>query len=99
SFTAHQSLFAGSLIAARFHKLPKPDRFGADESPLKVGVDLACGVVRRVGAMHRPGAHLVLADREERLQAEKPVAGVNQPVEPRLGDARARQELLALVTG
>src|SRR5439155_19438875 len=88
-----QTLFAGSLVAARFHKLPEPPRPGADNSALEIRVDLARGVEGGVSAMHRPGAHFVFADGEKRLQAEQPVARVNQPVESRLGDAGAGEIL------
>src|SRR2546422_4671379 len=40
--------------------------------------DLAGGVERHAAPRHRPGAHLVLAHREERVQAEQVIAGVDQ---------------------
>src|SRR3989442_462642 len=66
---------------------------GAGEAGLEVRMDLARGVERGAAAMHGPGAHFVLAHREERLQAEQAVARVNQAVEPRLADAGAREIL------
>src|SRR2546426_1099421 len=50
-------------------------------------------VERRAAAVHGPGAHLVFAHGEERLQAEQPVARVNQAVEARLADTGAREIL------
>ena len=60
-------------------------------------MDFARRVERRAAAVHGPGAHLVFAHGEERLQAEQPVARVNQAVEARLADAGAREILGAFV--
>src|SRR2546425_10530069 len=60
-------------------------------------MDLARGVVGRIPAVHGPRPHFVLADREERLESQQAISRVNEAVEPRLGDAGAREILAALV--
>src|SRR5205807_8956581 len=54
-------------------------------------MDLAGGVERGASRVHGPGAHLVLAHGEEGLEAEQPVAGVDQAAEPGLRDPGARE--------
>src|SRR2546426_11147336 len=63
----------------------------------KIRVDLAGGVERGAPPVHRPRADLVLADREERLEPEQVIAGVNQAVEPGLPHAGAREVLAPLL--
>jgi len=70
TLASHQALLAGHLVRPRLHELVEPYRLGADEAALKVRVDLARGVERGIATVHRPGAHLGLAHREKRLQAE-----------------------------
>src|ERR1700731_3333766 len=60
-----------AVIAAEGHRAPADQRvvaddFSADESPRDVGVDLAGREVRCRAPRDRPGAALVLPDREER---------------------------------
>src|SRR3990170_3618827 len=71
-----------AVIAARGHRAARdqvivPNDLGADESPRDVAVNLACGQLGRRPARNRPGAALVLADREERNIAEQIVTGAN----------------------
>src|ERR1051325_11169304 len=60
-------------------------------------MNLTGGVKGGAAAMHGPGADFVLAHGEKRLQAEQPVAGVDQEVEPRLRHPRAREVFAPLV--
>src|SRR5438034_4849329 len=94
---AHQSQLARRLVRPRPHELLERDRFGPDEAALEVGVDLARRLEGSLAAVHRPGAHFVVANGEERLQPEQAIARVNQAVEPGLGDPRLRQELAPLL--
>ena len=57
-----------------------------------VAVDFAGRELRGGAARNRPGAALVLADREERNVAEQIVAGADDAVEARFGEARDRRE-------
>src|SRR5438876_432052 len=59
----------------------------------------AQSVARRAARVHRPGPDFVLAHREEGLQVEQAVAGVDQAVEPGLRDPGAREVLAPLVPG
>src|SRR6266480_4090980 len=86
-----------AVIAARGHGAARdqmivPDDLCADESPRDVAVNLAGGQLRRRPARNRPGAALVLADREKRDVAEQIVAGANHAVESRLLQPEIGQE-------
>ena len=82
------------LLAAEADEVVIGDGLGADEAALEIGVDDA-GRLRRLGAARDgPGAHFLRAGGEIGDQAEEIVAGADQPVEARLGEAEARQELV-----
>src|SRR6266513_928661 len=89
----HHSLFPRSLVRPHAREIGERHGLGADEAALEIRMDFARRVERRAAAVHGPGAHLVFAHGEERLQAEQPVARVNQAVEARLADAGAREIL------
>ena len=63
------------------------DDLGADEAARDVAVDLAGRELGRRAARNRPGAALVFADGEERNVAEQIVAGANDAIETRFGEA------------
>src|SRR5205823_6196378 len=93
AFTANQALLRGSFVAARFYKFRERDGLGADEAALKIGMNLAGGVIRGFTPMHGPRPHLILADREERLKSQQAIARVNETIESGLRDAGTRQIL------
>ena len=68
------------------------DDLGADESARDVAVNLAGRQLRRRAARNRPGAALVLADREKRNVAEQIVAGANDAIEARFRQAEIGQK-------
>src|SRR5258708_16849403 len=74
--------FAGALPAGIGDKVVVADGFGANEPALEVGVNHARGHRSGVAAMNRPGADFLLAGGEVRLESEKVIAGLNQPIEP-----------------
>src|SRR5258708_22965446 len=76
------ALFAGALPAGIGDKVVVADGFGANEPALEVGVNHARGHRSGVAAMNRPGADFLLAGGEGRLEAEKVIAGPNQPIHP-----------------
>src|SRR5207302_8961570 len=78
----HQSLFPRSLVRPHAREIGERHGLGADEAALEIRMDFARRVERRAAAVHGPGAHLVFAHGEERLQAEQPVARVNQGSRP-----------------
>ena len=79
------------------HELVVAVDLGADEAPRDVGVDGAGGVLGAGAGRDRPRAHLVLAHREERDQAEQRVAVAQHAVDRRLGQPEVGQERLLLL--
>src|SRR6266699_2544671 len=72
-----QHQFPIRLVRPRFHELLERRGLGADEAALEVRVDCAGGVEGGLATADRPGAHLVLAHREERLETEQTIARVD----------------------
>src|SRR5881397_2267034 len=79
---AHQTQLARRLVGPGPHELLERDGFGPDEAALEVGVDLARRFEGGLAAVHRPGAHFVVAHGEERLQPEQVIARVDQRSSP-----------------
>src|SRR4028119_1505183 len=69
AFQTQGSFFAGRVPTTEFFQFLKSDSLRTDEAARDVAVNLRGGNHRRVAALDRPGAHLVLADREKRLQS------------------------------
>ena len=78
---AGDTLLARSLPTAVGDEIRIGNGLGANEATLEVGVDHAGGHGCGVAPMDRPGAHLLFAGREVRLEAEQMIAGADQPIE------------------
>src|SRR5258705_1539631 len=97
AFEADLAVFAAGLHRAARHQRIVGHHFPADEAPLDVPVDFAGPKLAGGGAGNRPGAALVLADGEEGDVAKQVVAGSNDAIEARLGQAEVREEGLRIV--
>ena len=101
-FAAFQAQFAGGLGGVPglgVYQVLEGQHFGADEAARQVGVDAARRRQRVGPGGDGPGAHLVLADREEGLHPQRLIRRPNQPATRRLGDAQGVQELALVVLG
>src|SRR5690606_23530805 len=95
----HPQLPLGARVgdAARLHQVLVAHHLGADEAALEVGVDLA-GRLRRLGAaLDGPGAHLLLAGREEGDEPQRVVAGADEALEAGALEAHVGEERLRLL--
>ena len=97
ALAAQQSLFLCRRDAAAADHVVEIDRFGADETALDVGVDLARGL-RGLGAVFDgPSPALVLAVGQERDEAEQRVGALDQAVEAGLLNAELLEEHRAIL--
>src|ERR1700712_2208507 len=71
SFLPHQALVLHALPTTIADEVVVARRFRLDEPALEVAVDHPGRLRRRITAMDRPRAHLLLAGREICLQAEQ----------------------------
>src|SRR5690554_4546791 len=94
-FLAFQTPLAGILgagFALVLHEIIVADDFGADESPLEIGVNYGGGLGGSGADFHGPGADFLNTGGEVGLQAQQAVAGPDHAVEPRLVHAHFVQE-------
>src|SRR3954468_14178691 len=71
---AHLARFFRALLALAADEIGEGDDLRANEALLEVGMDYARGLRRRVAVMDRPGADLLRAAREIRLEPEQRIS-------------------------
>jgi hypothetical protein len=79
-FQAQLTGVATFCFAAELDEIVVGDDLGADETALDVTVDLAGGLDRGRSLADRPGAHFVLARRQEADQLEQRIGGLDETV-------------------
>src|SRR6266540_1059992 len=96
---AELPLVPGLRLAAEGDEVVVVHDLGADEAALEVGVDAPRCARRAISAADGPGAHLVLADREEGDEVEQVVGGADEARLRRFGEAERGEELRLLRGG
>ena len=97
AFGRELACIAALGLAAELHEVLPPDDLGLDEAALEVGVDDAGGLGGEGALRDRPGANFLHAGREIRREAQQLVAGADDGVEARLGQADAGEEVGAVL--
>ena len=99
SFQTDQAFFFGSLFAAAGDEVVVGHDFGADEAAFDIGVDLAGRFLGFRAVDDGPGADFVSTGSEEVDQAQEGIAGFDQFIQARFGQAQFFQEDFGFVVG
>src|SRR6516162_9414067 len=85
SLQTHLTGFFRALLAATGDVVGIACNLGANESTFEIGVDLTRGLRCGASVMDCPRVHFLRAGGEEGIEPKQLVAGMDHPVEPRLG--------------